>query len=709
MSAPVLAVDDLRQENELLRREVRVAREAAQITAQAVIAQFQRTEEILGRLQLESARRQAVLQAARQVGIIGFGLDGVIRVFNSGAELLLGWNAAEVVGRQQPTLFHLPSELAAYAAEVGAPDGLRAFFAGALRGVTQHRDWTYVRKDGALVPVDLSVTPLPGEDGSISGVLCVALDLTARQKAEREIREAMEAAQSANRMKSAFLASMSHELRTPLNAIIGFAELVQEDAPALGAAELVPDVRKIENAGRHLLALINDVLDLSKIEAGKVELLLEELDLPQALLDVQTMVQPLLQRNGNTLLVDCPPELLQMRADVTRTRQVLFNLLSNAAKFTHKGTVRLIVRSEPGLAGERLSFAVSDEGIGMSAEQMSRLFQPFSQADASTTKQYGGTGLGLSITKRLCELMGGEVTVESSLGRGATFTARLPRDVEAALRGTVGAPALASHGHLPAVSTAEARVGPAGASAATLLAIDDEPATLELLRRVFEREGYRVATAGDGESGLALAREIHPDVITLDVLMPGKDGWSVLADLKGDLATAEIPVVMLTCVDGGGAGFALGAAEHLVKPVDRDRLAAVVRKYLPSAEHGPTVLVVDDDVATRHLVHSALGRHGYTVVEAEHGRAALDLLAVRSVDLVLLDLMMPVMDGFEFLDALRQKGTGPPVVVVTAKELTVEDRERLNGHVQTVVRKGGAGRFLEQVREQVAACVGRRG
>ena len=392
-------------------------------------------------------------------------------------------------------------------------------------------------------------------------------------------RAAKIAAEKADAAKSTFMANMSHELRTPLNAVIGYSEMLQEEAIDLGHNEFIPDLKKINAAGKHLLDLINSVLDLSKIEAGKMELYLESFEVRNLITDVAAVIEPLVAKNANRLAIHCAPDVGAMRADLTKVRQVLFNLLSNASKFTEAGTITLEVARRAGAAGERLVFRVIDSGIGMTPEQMAKLFQPFTQADASTTRQYGGTGLGLTITKKFCEMMGGTVSVESEPGRGTSFTVELPAQV----------------------GEAKAQVGQAvtplfdvNADAPLILVIDDDPAVQELMTRFLNREGFRAASALDGQEGLRLARELRPAAITLDVMMPGMDGWAVLSALKAESATHDLPVIMLTIVDEKNLGYALGAAEYLNKPIDRERLLALLKKYRPDIQTG-SVLVVEDD------------------------------------------------------------------------------------------------------------------
>ncbi|MFA3920921.1 response regulator [Ruegeria hyattellae] len=501
-------------------------------------------------------------------------------------------------------------------------------------------------------------------------------DITRQKRVESELRVARDLAETANKTKSTFLANMSHELRTPLNAIIGYSELMLEEAIDQKDDANLSDLKKIQSAGKHLLALINDVLDLSKIEAGKMEFDLETFDIFQMIKDVSATVQPLAEKNHNTLEIVCPEDLGEMVCDLTKVRQTLLNLLSNACKFTEKEMITLsVVKSND---ANQLEFAVTDHGIGMSPKQVERIFDAFTQADSSTTRNYGGTGLGLSITKAFCEQLGGDIHCESALGEGSTFTIRLPRicrdpSTDLMRYADQSENDLKSDPNVPLV-----------------LLVDDDPTVHDLLSRRLLREGFRVLATTNGEEALELARTTRPDAITLDVFMPEIDGWAVLSKLKDDPELADIPVIMLTFAEDRKRGLSLGASEYLDKPIDTAELLNALKEHCPTIPT-PRVLVVEDEAATRELICRVLGKEGWQIDEANNGLDALQRLAETVPDVILLDLMMPEMDGFEFLAGMRKNPEWKdiPVIIVTAKTLSNEDRALLNGSVQTLIRKDG--------------------
>jgi signal transduction histidine kinase/CheY-like chemotaxis protein len=492
-----------------------------------------------------------------------------------------------------------------------------------------------------------------------------------------EIQDKSRQLEQASQHKSQFLANMSHELRTPLNAIIGYSEILQEDAADLGQDNLVADLKKIESAGRHLLGLINDILDLSKIEAGKMDIYLEDVEIVPLLEEVRSIIVPMAEKNGNALEYRLADNLGSMRTDRTKLKQSLLNLFSNGSKFTENGRLTLNVQrfetDKP-----MVSFAVSDTGIGMTEEQLGRLFQAFNQADASTTKKYGGTGLGLAITRNFCQLLGGNVTVTSKPGEGSTFTIVLPDSPVA--------PAPAKATDAPPLSVEVD-------SAPTVLVVDDDPTARELLSANLKGAGYRLLQASSGDEALSLARSTRPDAITLDVMMPKPDGWDVLSALKADADLRDIPVVIVTMLSDRGIGLSLGAVEVLTKPVERAQLTALIHNLV--RREGP-VLVVEDDAGAREMIRQTIEKMSLPVAEADNGVQALDWLGEHPPPaVILLDLMMPEMDGFEVLDALaaHPQWREIPVIVVTAKQLTAAERERLLGQARKVIEKGGASRL----------------
>ena len=436
------------------------------------------------------------------------------------------------------------------------------------------------------------------------------------QESERARAEAEEA----NVTKSQFLANMSHELRTPLNAIIGYSEMLKEELTDVNQTSLISDVQKIHGAGTHLLGLINNILDLSKVESDKMEPFLETFQIATVVHDISDTIQPLIAKNHNRLVIQIANDLDTMYADITKLRQCLFNLLSNASKFTENGTITLSVEShESPSSAPLIAFSVTDSGIGMTPEQQAKLFQSFTQADSSTTRKYGGTGLGLVITQKFCQMMGGDIQVSSQIGSGTTFTICLPQQIQALKQEPPKQPAYQS------ATVMEGMPSRLATTASKILVIDDDPAVQDLMQRFLSREGFQVIGAGSGANGLQQARTHMPEVIVLDVMMPSVDDWAVLTELKADPQLANIPVVMVTMVDDKNLGYALGASDYLLKPVDYNRLSELLHKY--STESTPaSVMVIEDNAENREMMWRQLTKAGWQVIEAPNEREALTLM-----------------------------------------------------------------------------------
>ncbi len=541
---------------------------------------------------------------------------------------------------------------------------------------------------------------LPLSDATLSALASVADSIAVgieRARSEVRLQEAMVTAELANVAKSQFLANMSHELRTPMNAIIGYSEMLTEEFEDLGHTQYIPDVKKIRTAGKHLLGLINDILDLSKIEAGKMEVFAEDFEAAPFLEDVVVTVQSLIESRGNTLTIESAADLGSVHSDQTKIRQILFNLLSNAAKFTDHGAIILKADRISHAGQDWLELEVCDTGIGMTTEQQSRIFEAFTQAEASTTRRFGGTGLGLTITRRFSEMLGGRLTVKSELGAGSSFIVSIP--AECRRPDSDGPPKKAT---LPDTVV----VGNGLPSAREILVIDDEPDARDLMRRFLQKEGYSVLTAASGPEGLEQARQRRPAAITLDVMMTGMDGWAVLQQLKEDPSTAEIPVVMISMVDKADLGYALGVADYLIKPPDRKRLSDILKRVCTDQTRSE-ILIVDDDDHSRQMLASLVAKSGCTVRQARNGKEALDCIAERQPDLMLLDLQMPVMGGFEVVADLNRQGlTGKiPIVVLTARDVTRDDRVRLDGQVRQIRSKAGISR--DELLREINDCLKR--
>jgi PAS domain S-box-containing protein len=529
------------------------------------------------------------------------------------------------------------------------------------------------------------------------GAIAMQLGILMRRKRDEETLRLMndelalarDRALEANHTKSTFVANMSHELRTPLNAIIGYSEMLQEDAALLGLDDFVDDLQKIYRSGKHLLDLINDILDMTKIEAGKLEIYYDNFDVPMLILDASQTIQPLLLKNNNHLEIECDLQLGEIRADMTRVRQVLLNVLSNACKFTKSGVIKIQVARQHSAHGEFFCFTISDTGIGISPENLRKLFQPFTQADSSTTRQYGGTGLGLAISHRLCQMMSGDIIVISELGMGSTFTISLPVDCESASKNPQkqGQSALFNLSTLPIELPSEPEDPPK--TRPSIIVIAGDSMLHQSTQSYLHNLGVSLYSSSNVEEGMQLVYQVLPDAIILDMQTPSMNGWELLRELKSQPLTSGIPIILLTINDEKYENYEVGANDYLFKPIDRDHLITIIEKYRAEQQSELSVLVIEDDPNIRAMLRRMLEKENCLVSEAQDGHDALEVMGKEIPQLILLDLMMPNIDGFEFMHLLRLRQDTPsiPIIIITAKDLSNEDCTRLSGSVQKILQK----------------------
>ncbi|QGJ70982.1 Hypothetical protein PBC10988_26850 [Planctomycetales bacterium 10988] len=727
-------------------------------------------EHMVGQVRLRSQalaenemRLRSILDTAAE-GIITISSDGNLESANPAAERIFGVPRGELTkykisqlmilsqaipAEEETELANLAEVESGGSSEIrGAMTGTQRLQLGLMDLVGRTHELVGKRPSGEEFPMELSVSIV--QIGSRQLLTAIVRDVTQRKLQEERINQlnadlerrvkertaelrkangelvlARDAALEASRAKDIFLTNMSHELRTPLSSIIGFSEMLQEEAEELDQEDFVPDLKNIHSAGKHLLALINDILDWAKIEAGRMSLQPTEFEIAPMVQLLVEMVNPLVKKNNNRLEIDCPADIGSMISDQTRVNQVLLNLLSNASKFTEDGVIRLGISREvrpvevledshgstSTMMRKEIIFTVSDTGNGMSLEQQKQLFQRFS---LMSNRKHGGAGLGLAISRRLSQMMGGDISVSSELGKGSSFTVRIPVKPNAA-EDKRNKPKEASQiaTRKPAAPVKQLSDLGLKPEEATVLVIDDDPAVRELMQRFLSKTGFHILVASSGEEGLRLAKHHHPQVITLDAVMPGIDGWGVLAALKADEETSDIPIIMVTMVDDKTRGFALGAVDFVGKPIDWKRLEDLLKRHAETRSLSPeesTVLVVEDDANSREVITRRLSKAGWQVVQAANGRQGLAALEQVKPSLVLLDLIMPELDGFEFVERLRTQPelAAVPIVVVTSMDLTKEERERLNGSVEQILQKGAYHRddLLQEIDRRVREYLG---
>ncbi len=658
-------------------------------------------EELHDQLIDERDKLHAVL-AALSDGICYMDRNWEIRFLNAAGERMLDVSHDQGTGRQ---IFEFLSIKLGHEDEIDGPtDALEQKLQESTPfgfddcHIVNHCDNTF--------PAKVTFNPMLRDD-EVVGIVLKITDITSEKQAQSMIKKAQGVAEEAKRAKeaqAAFLANMSHELRTPLNAIIGYSELVTEDAEILGYSEVVPDLEKIQLAGKHLVSLISDVLDMSKIQAGKVELEIDTFKADDLVNDVVVMLEPDIAASGNELIVEKEETLGTLRSDRTKIRQILSNLLNNAGKFTEEGTVHFSTSTYEHDRKTWFQFTVRDTGIGIPEEKIPRLFEAFTQEDESTTRKYGGTGLGLAICKNYCEVLGGRIEIESERGVGTTFVVHLPSGV------AHGSFSSSRRDDSASVASPRASIQTAIADSAhrgenvALLVIDDEPSVHEMITRYLTHRSVVVHSAMSGDEGLQMARQLKPDAIVVDVLMSEMSGWDVLSKLKSDPTTSSIPVIVGSILDEESKAFSLGADEYLVKPIDRESLDIILNRY--AYKGTPRVLIVEDDDDLRHLLQRRIDRTHWDVDTAAHGGEAHQYLQEhRRPDLILLDLMMPEVDGFDLLQILHKNPEWQtiPIVILTAMELTNREKKLLDTHVRQILHKGSQSEheFLDNLTELI--------
>ena len=625
----------------------------------------------------QEALYRTLIEAAPQIIWVA-DADGQVALLNKAWREFSGLTDEESLGTRWAEALH-PEDL---------PDVLAKWERAYTHGETYSGECRFRAKDGSYQTFIFIGAPVRDDSGKIINWVGINTNIADRVEAEIALQEAKDAAEYANRAKSEFLATMSHELRTPLNAIIGFSEILRDEILGTINDEQKDLVLDIHTSGNHLLAMINDILDLSKIEAGKMDLQLEHFSVKEAVMEVNTIVNALANKKQIQLTLEFDQDV-SIQADKIKFKQILYNLLSNAIKFTDEGGE---VNTKFEVSRSALLGSVTDTGVGISAQDREKLFQPFTQLDASSTRSHSGTGLGLSLTNRLIQLHGGKIWVDSEINEGSTFSFTFPlhqRQEKVGITRSDGS---------------RAETATAFDDNRTILVAEDNEQAAQLLGIYLTEAGYQVEYATNGEEAITKAAEVRPFAITLDILLPKKDGWQVLREMKTQPNLRSIPVIIVSVTEERQLAFGLGAVDHLVKPIDRETLLTSLRSLrLPSRDGSPRILVVDDDPQTVRLLSTVLTNDGYEVLKVYGGSEAIETAISQSPDLIILDMMMPKVDGFQVIRRLTDdpRTCDIPIVICTALDLNDEDRSRLNGQIQSVIRKTG------NVKEELLAAIKR--
>jgi len=643
--------------------------------ARDITAQKQLEEQIRNRnheLTEATAFLNNVLESSTEYSIIAMDLEGAVLAWNEGARRNYGYNAEEMVGKANSRALHTPEDVKS--------GKLEAFFATAVRTGKAEGVFERVRKNGERFTASVAMTLRRDTDNSPIGFVLISKDITEQKRLEEQLRrkndeleEQNRKVREANRLKSEFLANMSHELRTPLNSIIGFSEILQDGGVGAVNAKQKNYLGDVLSSSHHLLQLINDVLDLAKVESGKMDFLPERIDPKKLVGEVRDILRTLLARKRIHLSVEIGPDLQEIVLDPAKFKQVLFNYLSNAIKFTPEdGHVQIEMQAE---GAENFILKVKDTGIGIKHEDIQHLFMEFQQLDASASKKYQGTGLGLALTKRIVEAQGGAVGVTSVFGEGSVFFARLPRT-------QLKTPVRIARVETPASRSPEP-------NRQSVLVIDDDPRDRGWLVTTLNAAGYSVVSAATGAEAIKLLDHRRFDAITLDLMLPDMSGWEVLRQARQGGPNREVPVVIVTVLAdrGGGVGFAI--QDFLEKPVNREHLLNSLKRSGVSAAKA-TVLLVDDNKKDLKLYETALKQAGFATVARSSAKEALRVVSKKLPDVIVLDLIMPEIDGFEFIHRLSKidKGKAPPVIVLTAKDLEQQEVEALKATALAIVHKG---------------------